>query len=84
VADFGLARVYGDENDSKITAMTEYVTTRWYVPRAPSVWPPNVGPYLDPLCALLIPQVPRPGGAGGLVPLHVGGRHVGRGLHRRR
>ena len=35
VADFGLARVYNDSNDSKILAMTEYVTTRWY--RAPEV-----------------------------------------------
>ena len=35
VADFGLARVYNDNNDSKILAMTEYVTTRWY--RAPEV-----------------------------------------------
>ena len=35
VADFGLARLYTEKNDTKIIAMTEYVTTRWY--RAPEV-----------------------------------------------
>jgi mitogen-activated protein kinase 7 len=35
VADFGLARVYKETNDTKMLAMTEYVTTRWY--RAPEV-----------------------------------------------
>jgi serine/threonine protein kinase len=35
VADFGLARIYNDDNSSTIAAMTEYVTTRWY--RAPEV-----------------------------------------------
>lgn len=35
IADFGLARVYNDRNDTKIVAMTEYVTTRWY--RAPEI-----------------------------------------------
>ncbi len=35
IADFGLARVYSTENDTKILAMTEYVTTRWY--RAPEI-----------------------------------------------
>ncbi len=40
IADFGLARIYNQTNDTKIIAMTEYVTTRWY--RAPEVlvgWP---------------------------------------------
>ncbi len=40
VADFGLARVYNDNNDDRITVLTDYVTTRWY--RAPEVivgWP---------------------------------------------
>jgi serine/threonine protein kinase len=35
IADFGLARVYSPDNENKIVAMTEYVTTRWY--RAPEV-----------------------------------------------
>lgn len=36
LADFGLARYYNENiNDSKIMAMTEYVTTRWY--RAPEI-----------------------------------------------
>jgi serine/threonine protein kinase len=35
IADFGLARVYTESNNSKIVAMTEYVTTRWY--RAPEI-----------------------------------------------
>ena len=35
IADFGLARLYTKEDESKIAAMTEYVTTRWY--RAPEV-----------------------------------------------
>jgi serine/threonine protein kinase len=35
IADFGLARIYNEQNNSKIVAMTEYVTTRWY--RAPEV-----------------------------------------------
>jgi serine/threonine protein kinase len=35
IADFGLARLYTKEDESRIAAMTEYVTTRWY--RAPEV-----------------------------------------------
>lgn len=35
LADFGLARLYTKNDDSKIAAMTEYVTTRWY--RAPEI-----------------------------------------------
>lgn len=35
LADFGLARMYDESNDSTIVAMTEYVTTRWY--RAPEI-----------------------------------------------
>ena len=35
IGDFGLSRVYNTDNDHKIAAMTEYVTTRWY--RAPEV-----------------------------------------------
>ena len=35
IGDFGLSRVYNNNNDHKIAAMTEYVTTRWY--RAPEV-----------------------------------------------
>jgi mitogen-activated protein kinase 15 len=35
VADFGLARLYDENNENKILAMTEYVTTRWY--RAPEI-----------------------------------------------
>lgn len=35
VADFGLSRLYNEYNETKIMAMTEYVTTRWY--RAPEV-----------------------------------------------
>jgi serine/threonine protein kinase len=35
VADFGLARIYNEQSCSKIVAMTEYVTTRWY--RAPEI-----------------------------------------------
>jgi serine/threonine protein kinase len=35
IADFGLARLYNETNDTKIIALTEYVTTRWY--RAPEV-----------------------------------------------
>lgn len=35
LADFGLARLYTERSCSKIIAMTEYVTTRWY--RAPEI-----------------------------------------------
>jgi serine/threonine protein kinase len=35
IADFGLARIYNENNSSTIIAMTEYVTTRWY--RAPEI-----------------------------------------------
>ena len=35
IADFGLARLYNESNNTKIIAMTAYVTTRWY--RAPEV-----------------------------------------------
>jgi serine/threonine protein kinase len=35
LADFGLARIYDGSNSSKIIAMTEYITTRWY--RAPEI-----------------------------------------------
>ena len=35
IADFGLARLYNATNSTMITAMTEYVTTRWY--RAPEI-----------------------------------------------
>ena len=35
VADFGLSRIYNPTNETKITNMTDYVTTRWY--RAPEV-----------------------------------------------
>ena len=35
VADFGLSRIYNDSNQTKMLAMTEYVTTRWY--RAPEI-----------------------------------------------
>lgn len=40
IADFGLARLYDETNNTRITVMTEYVTTRWY--RAPEIivgWP---------------------------------------------
>lgn len=40
IADFGLARLYDESNNTRITVMTEYVTTRWY--RAPEIivgWP---------------------------------------------
>ncbi len=35
LADFGLARVFEDANDYTCTAITDYVTTRWY--RAPEI-----------------------------------------------
>lgn len=35
VADFGLSRIYNESNQTKMLAMTEYVTTRWY--RAPEI-----------------------------------------------
>ncbi|KAJ1405777.1 kinase-like domain-containing protein [Ochromonadaceae sp. CCMP2298] len=35
LADFGLARMYKNEGPERITAITDYVTTRWY--RAPEV-----------------------------------------------
>lgn len=35
LADFGLARIYNERNDDRVTMLTDYVTTRWY--RAPEV-----------------------------------------------
>jgi serine/threonine protein kinase len=35
VADFGLARLYRSDGPESVTAITDYVTTRWY--RAPEV-----------------------------------------------
>ena len=35
IADFGLARMYKNDGPESVTAITDYVTTRWY--RAPEV-----------------------------------------------
>ena len=35
IADFGLARIYNESNNTSIANMTDYITTRWY--RAPEV-----------------------------------------------
>lgn len=51
LADFGLARLY-NENQSKIIAMTEYVTTRWY--RAPEVLVGMSSRGVSTRCALIL------------------------------